>query len=77
VTDIVAVAAACGISQSTWATSETHFEELVETAIATSGPHFIAARVDDTSATARPERNPVLWKDRFMTGIGAKPETLR
>jgi thiamine pyrophosphate-dependent acetolactate synthase large subunit-like protein len=73
VTDIVAVARGCGIVQSDWATDEHHFETLVDAAINGYGPHFIAARVDDTSATARPERNPVLWKDRFMVGIGAKP----
>jgi thiamine pyrophosphate-dependent acetolactate synthase large subunit-like protein len=72
VTDIVAVATGCGIPQSAWATDEEHFESLVDSAINTPGPHFIAARVDDASATARPERNPVLWKDRFMVGIGAK-----
>lgn len=72
VTDIVAVAAGCGISRSSWATDEAHFESLVDSALTTPGPHFIAARVDDSSATARPERNPVLWKDRFMVGIGSK-----
>jgi thiamine pyrophosphate-dependent acetolactate synthase large subunit-like protein len=72
VTDIVAVAAGCGISQSSWATDESHFETLIEAAVSSPGPHFIAARVDDASATARPERNPVLWKDRFMTGLGSK-----
>jgi thiamine pyrophosphate-dependent acetolactate synthase large subunit-like protein len=74
VTDIVAVAAGCGIRNSSWATSEEHFEQLVDAAVSESGPHFIAARVDDASATARPERNPVLWKDRFMIGIGAKAQ---
>lgn len=73
VTDIVAVAAACGIAQSAWATDESHFESLIEAAISTPGPHFIGATVDDASATARPERNPVLWKDRFMIGIDSKP----
>jgi thiamine pyrophosphate-dependent acetolactate synthase large subunit-like protein len=73
VTDIVAVAAGCGIRHSAWAKDESDFEQLVESAISTPGPHFIAARVDDASATARPERNPVLWKDRFMVGVGSKP----
>ncbi len=73
VTDIVAVAAGCGIAQSSWATDEAHFEQLVNNAVSTPGPHFIAARVDEAAATARPERNPVLWKDRFMIGIDAKP----
>jgi thiamine pyrophosphate-dependent acetolactate synthase large subunit-like protein len=72
VTDIVAVAAGCGIRLSSWATDESHFESLVDSALGTPGPHFIAARVDDASATARPERNPVLWKERFMLGIGSK-----
>ncbi len=73
VTDIVAVAAGCGIARSSWATDEAHFEQLVNNAVSTPGPHFIAARVDEAAATARPERNPVLWKDRFMIGIDAKP----
>jgi thiamine pyrophosphate-dependent acetolactate synthase large subunit-like protein len=72
-TDIVAVARGCGIQRAEWATSEEQFEDLVDAALAGDGPHFIAARVDDASATARPERNPVLLKDRFMVGIGAKP----
>jgi thiamine pyrophosphate-dependent acetolactate synthase large subunit-like protein len=72
VTDIVAVAAGCGIPQSDWARDEAHFEELIEQAVSRHGPHFIAARIDDSPATARPERNPVLWKDRFMIGIGSK-----
>jgi thiamine pyrophosphate-dependent acetolactate synthase large subunit-like protein len=74
VTDIVAVARGCGILQSNWATDTHHFEELVDQAIEAQGPHFIAARVNDESATARPERNPVLWKDRFMIGTGAKTD---
>ena len=73
-TDIVRVAESCGIPQSYWATDQSHFEQLVTTAVSTNGPHFIAARVDDASATARPERNPVLWRDRFMTGIGTRAE---
>jgi thiamine pyrophosphate-dependent acetolactate synthase large subunit-like protein len=71
-TDIVAVAAGSGIQQSRWASDEEHFERLVQSALTTTGPHFIAARVDGAAATARPERNPVLWKDRFMTGLGTK-----
>jgi thiamine pyrophosphate-dependent acetolactate synthase large subunit-like protein len=71
-TDIVAVAAGAGIEQSHWATDEARFEKLVYQALNTPGPHFIGARVDGAAATARPERNPVLWKDRFMVGLGTK-----
>lgn len=71
-TDIVAVAAGCGFSQSEWATGEEHFDTLVRAALSEPGPHFIAARVDDAPGTARPERNPVLLKDGFMRGLGAK-----
>lgn len=71
-TDIVAVAAGCGIRQSNWAEDEQRFDDLVSSALTAPGPHFIGARVDAAAATARPERNPVLWKDRFMMGLGAK-----
>lgn len=72
VTDIVAVAAGCGIQQSHWADDESQFDDLIANALEQPGPHFIAARVDDAAATARPERNPILLKDRFMTGLNAK-----
>lgn len=71
-TDITAVATGCGIRRSEWATDEDHFEALVRSALSEPGPHFIAARVDDAPGTARPERNPVLLKDRFMTGLNTK-----
>ena len=70
VTDIVAVAAGCGIAGSNWAADESGFESLVDEALGSHGPHFIAARVDAEPGAARPERNPVLLRDRFMKGIG-------
>jgi thiamine pyrophosphate-dependent acetolactate synthase large subunit-like protein len=70
-TDIVGVARAAGIARSAWAADETDFARLVTQALATDGPHLIAAHIDNAPGTARPERDPVLLRDRYMRGIGA------
>jgi thiamine pyrophosphate-dependent acetolactate synthase large subunit-like protein len=70
-TDIVGVARAAGIARSAWAADETDFARLVTHALATDGPHLIAAHIDNAPGTARPERDPVLLRDRYMRGIGA------
>jgi thiamine pyrophosphate-dependent acetolactate synthase large subunit-like protein len=72
-TDLVAVARGAGIVQSAWAKDEADFERLVGEALEGRGPRFIGARVDQKPGAGRPERDPVLVKDRFMRGIGAKP----
>lgn len=72
VTDLVMAAQAAGIAQSAWANDEDDFEQLVERARAADGPSFIAARVENVKSDARPERDPVILKDRFMRGIGVK-----
>lgn len=69
-TDIVAIARGAGIEQSSWARDVSHFERLVQQALDEDGPSLIAARVDWSAASGRPERNPVLVKDRFMRGLG-------
>jgi thiamine pyrophosphate-dependent acetolactate synthase large subunit-like protein len=74
VTDLVTVARGAGIANSNWAKDEKHFEQLVTEALGSDSPGFIAVRIDNEPSTARPERDPVLLKDRFMRGIGAKPE---
>jgi thiamine pyrophosphate-dependent acetolactate synthase large subunit-like protein len=71
--DLVAVARGAGIVQSAWAEDEGGFERLVREALAGRGPRFIGARVNQDPGAGRPERDPVLVKDRFMRGIGAKP----
>ena len=73
VTDLAVVAAGAGIANSNWAADEDSFEQLLADALGHDGPSFIAARVDNTASTARPERDPVVLKDRFMRGIGVKP----
>ena len=71
-TDLVTVARGAGIASSRWVTDEEAFAAAIEHALRTDGPHFIAARVDSSPGAARPERDPVVLKDRFMRGIGAK-----
>jgi thiamine pyrophosphate-dependent acetolactate synthase large subunit-like protein len=71
-TDIVAVAQGAGIARSAWAASEDDFARLITAALATAAPSLIAARIDDAPGEGRPEWNPVILKDRFMRGIGAK-----
>ncbi len=69
VTDIVAVARGAGIARSAWAADGDDFTRLVRQALAENGPHLIAAHVDDAPGAARPERDPVLLRDRYMRGI--------
>jgi len=71
-TDLVATARGAGIEASAWAANEEDFERLVERARHGAGPFLIAARIDDAAGAGRPERDPVLLKDRFMRGIGAR-----
>ncbi len=71
VTDLVGVAQAAGITHSAWATDETDFTRRVTQALAEDGPHLIAAHVDDAPGAARPERDPVLLRDRYMRGIAS------
>ncbi|HET7265894.1 MAG TPA: thiamine pyrophosphate-dependent enzyme [bacterium] len=72
-TDLAVVARGAGIVQSAWARDEAEFERLVGEALSGRGPRFIAALVNQEPGAGRPERDPVLVKDRFMRGLGAKP----
>ena len=71
-TDLAAVARGAGLAQAAWVTGEDEFAAAIARALHADGPHFFAARVDDAPGAARPERDPVLLKDRFMRGIGGK-----
>jgi thiamine pyrophosphate-dependent acetolactate synthase large subunit-like protein len=68
-TDIVGVARAAGIARSAWATDEADFARLVTQALTEDGPHLIVAHIDNAPGAARPERDPVLLRDRYMRGI--------
>ena len=71
-TDIVAVAKGCGLSQSQWARSEAHFDELIAQALTHRGPRLVCAAIDDKPAVGTTERLPARIADRFMTAI-ARP----
>ena len=71
VTDLVGVAQAAGIAKSQWVTDEADFTRRITQALSDDGPRLIAVHVDDAPGAARPERDPVLLRDRYMRGIGA------
>ena len=72
-TDLVAVARGAGLVDSAWAADEEDFARLVTRALAATAPTLIAARIDDAPGVGRPDWDPVILKDRFMRGIGARP----
>ena len=69
-TDLVAMAQASGLTRAHWAPDEPGFETLLQEALTTPGPHFIAARIDTNPATGTTERDPMLIRHRFMQGLG-------
>ena len=69
-TDLVAVAKGTGLAQSSWATDEAHFEQLIEQALKDDGPWFIAARTDDQPPAGVTERDAAKIRGRFMQGLG-------
>ena len=71
-TDLVTIARGAGFRGSQRVADEADFDAAIIRALGEDGPHFITARVDASPGAARPERDPVLLKDRFMLGIGAK-----
>ncbi len=71
VTDLVAVARGCGLSNSAWAAEEDEFDRLVAAALK-GGPTFIAVRIDDKPGTGTTDRDPVQIRERFMRGLGVR-----
>jgi thiamine pyrophosphate-dependent acetolactate synthase large subunit-like protein len=74
VSDIVAIAAGCGLSQSTWAADEDDFERLIDDALVNEGPTFIAVRIDDKPGAGTTDRDPVQIRQRFMLGLGVRKQ---
>jgi thiamine pyrophosphate-dependent acetolactate synthase large subunit-like protein len=70
--DIVAMARGAGIAQSVWAADESHFDELVDRALAEDGPWLIGCRIDASKPVDTTERDPAQIRDRFMRGLGVK-----
>jgi thiamine pyrophosphate-dependent acetolactate synthase large subunit-like protein len=74
VSDIVAIAAGCGLGQSTWAADEDDFERLIDDALASEGPTLIAVRIDDKPGAGTTDRDPVQIRQRFMFGLGVRKQ---
>jgi thiamine pyrophosphate-dependent acetolactate synthase large subunit-like protein len=70
--DIVAIAKACGLSQSMWAADESAFEELIAVSLKEDGPWLIGCRIDSEKPKDTTERDPPILKDRFMRGLGVR-----
>ena len=69
-TDLVAMARGAGLAQSTWASDEAHFAQLVDCALAGQGPWFIGVRTDDKPPAGVTERDAAKIRGRFMQGLG-------
>jgi len=72
VADIVGIATASGLPNSTWAADEEDFERLVDEAMSASGPSLIAVRIDDKPGVGTTRRDPVQIRERFMHGLGVR-----
>jgi thiamine pyrophosphate-dependent acetolactate synthase large subunit-like protein len=72
VSNIVAIAIGCGISNSAWAADEQDFERLVDESLSASGPTLIGVRIDDKPAVGATRRDPVQIRERFMLGLGVR-----
>lgn len=70
--DLVQVAKASGLAQSAWAKDEADYEALVDAALASEKPSFIAARTDDQKPAGVTDRDPARIKLRFMDALGVK-----
>jgi thiamine pyrophosphate-dependent acetolactate synthase large subunit-like protein len=72
VSDLVAVALACGLGNSAWAADEEDFERLIDRSLTASGPTLIGVRIDDKPGVGATRRDPVQIRERFMLGMGVR-----
>jgi thiamine pyrophosphate-dependent acetolactate synthase large subunit-like protein len=72
VSDLVAIAVASGLPNSTWAADEDDFERLLDQSLASEGPALIGVRIDDKPGTGATRRDPVQIRERFMLGLGVR-----
>ena len=72
VSDLVAIAAASGLANSTWAADEDDFERLIDQSMSASGPTLIGVRIDDKPGVGTTRRDPVQIRERFMHGMGVR-----
>ena len=72
VSDLVAIAAGCGLTNSAWAADEEDFERLVDQSMAAIVPALIAVRIDDKPGVGATRRDPVQLRESFMLGLGVR-----
>jgi thiamine pyrophosphate-dependent acetolactate synthase large subunit-like protein len=72
VSDIVAIALASGVIDSSWAADEEDFERLVDRSLSATGPMLIGVRIDDKPGVGATRRDPVQIRERFMMGLGIR-----
>jgi len=53
-----------------WSRDAAHFDELLSRCFDDGGPMLVAAKIDDEPSAAQTPRDPVLIRQRFMTGLG-------
>jgi thiamine pyrophosphate-dependent acetolactate synthase large subunit-like protein len=70
--DLVAIALASGLANSSWAADEEDFERLIEQSLVADGPTLIGVRIDDKPGTGTTRRDPVQIRERFMHGLGVR-----
>lgn len=70
--DLIAIALASGLTNSSWAADEEDFERLIELSLVTDGPILIGVRIDDKPGTGTTRRDPVQIRERFMHGLGVR-----
>jgi thiamine pyrophosphate-dependent acetolactate synthase large subunit-like protein len=68
-TDLAGLAKAAGIPRAVAVDDERGFTAAIERALHEPGPWFIAAKITPEKSTARPPRDPLLFKYRFMRAI--------
>ena len=71
-TDLIAVAAGCGLTSSSWAADEEDFERLIDQSLTASEPTLIGVRIDDKPGVGTTRRDPVQIRERFMLGLGVR-----
>ena len=72
VADIVAIAIACGLANSSWAADEEDFERLIDQSLSATGPTLIGVRIDGKPGTGTTRRDPVQLREQFMLGLGVR-----
>ncbi len=68
-TDLAGIARAAGITKAVAVNDDAGFAPAVDRALREPGPWFMAVKVVPEKATARPPRDPIFFKYRFMRAI--------